>query len=814
MNVKLFLVAFFIAISAYSQGNQYLISGKVTDQSGQPLFGATVTINNNSKATITNENGIYRLKNIAKGKHTVKTSYMGFKSAYKEINLLENNRNKEITLNFTLAEKLETLQQVNIKGKTAKRKIEEKGFAVNVIKTKEASIRNIQTNELLNTTVGVKIRQNGGLGSNIEYSLNGLTGSAVRIFIDGIPISVYGSSFNLNSIPPSMIKNIEVYKGVVPGHLSDDALGGAINIVLHKGTKTNFNASVSYGSFNTLQTNINGLYRFDKSGFTVKASAFNNYSDNNYKVWGGQVKHIEVNGIQTPITARRFNDAYRSTGGMAQIGYTNVKWADQFLIGVTGSDDYKEIQHGAFMTILPYKGRYLESDAILGSLTYQKKNLFTKGFDININGLIGKRNRFVSDTVSQAYTWRGVKMQREQFNEDGTVSIVDHKYTWGSQQEGGPTLLQIDRNVASIRSGMSYAFNNNHKVLVNHVYSGIKRKDSDALKSVLENTFEGTRDLDKNIYSLTYELTAFKDKLKTSLFGKYYQQKTTSVDPAIETDSNGNSIIVNETISSNKKHNGHGLAISYEITPNITVLTSAEKAIRLPSETEVFGDNGDNVIANSSIKPEQSNNYNLGFKFGAFNIKKHNFSVSTNFFTRNLKDRIGLPIETSLNVNDETILYVNQGSGSSKGVEAQLDYSYNKNFGLNFNISHFSLKVLSEGVEIDVPNTPFFTMNSNLRYSFKDVFQKNTHLNLFYSLYFTGEFSYLNIPSGVGGAGFFKVPQQLAQDFGLSYTFPSKKIIMSFDIKNIFDKPLYDNLRVQKPGRAFYLKINYSINKF
>ncbi|CAH8288087.1 outer membrane receptor protein involved in Fe transport [Mariniflexile fucanivorans] len=807
MNVKLLLIAFVIALSAYSQNNQNTISGKVVDSSGQPLLGATIVIENSSRATITDENGLYVLKNIHPGKKIVIASYMGFESKSKEIVFTKNTINKNITTDFSLNEKLESLQEVNLQGKTSKAKIETEGFAVNVIETKEASQRNIQTNELLNTSVGVKIRQNGGLGSEVSYSLNGLSGSAVRIFIDGIPISVYGSSFNLNSIPPSMIKQIEVYKGVVPGHLADDALGGAINIVLNKGTKTNFNASASYGSFNTFQTSANGLYRFEKSGFTVKASLFHNYSDNDYEVSGRSVVVTGLGGVQTPITAKRFNDAYRSTGGMAQIGYTNVKWADQFLVGFTGSDDYKEVQHGAFMTITPYKDRFLESDAKLANLTYQKNNLFTKGLDVNINGLYGKRNRVVKDTVAWAYSWNGERAIDYKGDE--------YKYTWGSQQEGGPTLAHINRNVASIRTGLSYTINKNHKVLLNHVYNGIDREDSDALRSVLENTFMGTRDLHKNIYSLTYELTAFQDKLKTSLFGKHYRQKTISIDPEIEKDINGNNVIVDEIVSSHKKYEGYGFALSYAIIPNITLLTSAERAIRLPNETEVFGDDGDNVVANPSINPELSNNYNLGFRFGTFNFKKHDFTISTNVFTRNIKDRIGLPIETSLNVDDELILYVNQGSGTSKGVDAQLNYTYNNNLALNFNMSRFDLKIENRGVEIDVPNTPFFTMNGSLNYSFKDLIQKQSRLNLFYTMYFTDEFSYL-VPQGSNTVGddFFKVPEQIAQDFGLSYAFPNNKLVMSFDIKNIFDKPVYDNLSVQKPGRAFYLKLNYYINKF
>ncbi|MDF0707843.1 TonB-dependent receptor [Flagellimonas okinawensis] len=803
MGKHLFTVLFLSIISLQAQNNsEGVVFGRIQSEDGQPLTYATIVLEGTDHGTLSDADGNFEI-NVPYGKYTLSVTFVGYFKATKAIETQPDNR--RVRTNFILKENTEILEGVTVNGKTKETELETKGFAVNAVETKEAGLRNIQANELLNTTVGVKIRQNGGLGSNVEYSLNGLSGSAVRIFIDGIPISTYGSSFNLNSIPPSMIKQIEVYKGVVPGHLADDALGGAINIQLHQEARNNFNASVSYGSFNTFQASANGVYRFDKSGFTVKASVFHNYSDNDYEVSGRSVVVTGIGGVQTPITAKRFNDAYRSTGGMVQIGYTDVKWADQFFVGITGSDDYKEVQHGAFMTITPYKDRFMESDALLANLTYQKRDLFTKGLDLSIHGLYGKRNRAVNDTVAWAYSWNGERAIDFRGNE--------YQYSWGSQQEGGPTLAKINRNVASIRTGLSYAINRNNKILLNHVYNGIDREDSDELRSVLENTFSGTRDLRKNIYSLTYELNAFDNRLKTSLFGKYYQQKTTSIDPAIVTDSEGNNQIVDEIVSSNKTYEGYGFALSYALFPNLTLLSSAEKAVRLPNETEIFGNDGDNVVANSSIDPEQSNNYNLGFRLGTFSVKKHDFGISTNFFVRNIKDRIGLPIETSLNVDDELILYVNQGSGTSIGFDAQLDYTYNNNLGVNFNISRFDLTVENRGVEIDVPNTPFFTMNGSLRYAFNNLIQKNSRLNLFYTMYFTGEFSYL-VPQGSNTVGddFFKVPEQLSQDLGFSYTFPYKKFILSFDIKNIFDRPVYDNLSVQKPGRAFYLKLNYIIN--
>lgn len=366
-----------IAWSTQGQKTSGIIAGKVSDATGKPLAYASILLEELKLGVLTDDNGKYSIRKVPQGKHKVLVSFLGYGT--RSMNIEVNKDSLYITLDFTLEEAQENLDEVTVNGKTKETELETEGFAVNAVKTKEASLRNIQTNELLNTTVGVKIRQNGGLGSDVSYSLNGLSGNSVRIFIDGIPISTYGNSFNLNSIPPSMIKQIEVYKGVVPGHLADDALGGAINIMLHNDAKTNFNASISYGSFNTLQASVNGLYRLEKSGFTVKASLFHNYSDNDYNVSGRSVVVTGLGGVQTPITAKRFNDAYRSTGGMAQIGYTDVKWADQFFIGITGSDDYKEVQHGAFMTITPYKDRFLESDAILGSINYQKKNLFKIG---------------------------------------------------------------------------------------------------------------------------------------------------------------------------------------------------------------------------------------------------------------------------------------------------------------------------------------------------------------------------------------------------------------------------------------------------
>lgn len=801
------VLSLLFTFSVFSQASEEIetgtISGVIYFKNGIPVTEASVFTEKPISHAYTNNKGYFILKDLPYGAHNISIKYYG-----KEIEQIKVHINKKnVTVKHTLGYNQDNeLNEVFLNGKTKETEIETQGFAVNVIKTEEASIRNIQTNELLNTTVGVKIRQNGGLGSDVQYSLNGLSGRSVSIFIDGIPIRIYGSSFNLNSIPPSMIKNIEVYKGVVPGHLSTDAVGGAINIILKKDATNNLNASASYGSFNTFQTAINGAYRIDESGFTVKASAFHNYSDNDYKISGRTIVDIAPNGVQTPITARRFNDAYRSTGGMAQVGFTNVKWADQFLVGVTVSDEYKEVQHGTFVTISPYKGRFLESDALLGNVTYQKKDFFIKGLDVNINGVYGKRNRTINDTVAAAYTWAGKRL----IGFDG--EYLD--YIWNSQNENGPTLAKIERKVSSVRSGLSYTINNNHKILFNHVYSGVDREDSDELISLLENTFQQTSDLYKNIYSLSYELKALENKFRLNTFGKHYVQKVLNTKPVFNDD---NTAVIDDVYDNKVDYTGYGFGASYIVSPTLTLLTSAEKAIRLPSENEVFGDAGDNLLSNLTIKPETSNNFNFGLRLGEFNYKKHGFTLAANFFARNIENRIGLPAGSDgLRDSDEFVQYTNlDNTAESKGFEAEFNYNYNRNFGFNYNVTHMSLTTVNSGIETNVPNVPLTTMNAGLRYTVKNFIQSKSIINLFYNAYYTDEFAF-KFAAGTNTTGEeeFLINEQISHDFGLSYTFPKRNFVMSFDVKNIFDQAVYDNLSVQKPGRAFYLKLNYTINKF
>jgi outer membrane receptor protein involved in Fe transport len=794
------LLLFLFTISAWSQTGK--ITGKVYFANNETAFGASVQVAGTKKFVVVDNDGQFEIKGLAYGSYNLEISSMEAKP--KTINISVNRPLHQINIALEKITDPKALKEVKIEKKTFKKDIIEKGFAVNVIETQEAAKRNLQTNDLLDRSGGVRIRQNGGLGSAVTYNINGMSGNAIRIFIDGVPIQTYGASFSLNSIPPALIERIEVFKGVVPAYLADDSLGGAINVVLKKGAKNSLNASVSYGSFNTVQSNVNASFR-DKNGFTVKANAFQNYSDNDYEVWGKWVYNIAPNGRYEYIRAKRFESMYRSFGGRLEAGFTNVDWADNLLISYNGSQDYNQIQHGQYMT-KPYKGRFSESAANVFSLNYSKKDFLIKNLDFSLITVYSHRNDVINDTVKWNYNWNGEK----------ALGLYGQPIlTNTGAQQGAPTINHMKSDIFNTRAGLSYSITENHKVLVNVMTYILDRNDFDEMQPEITRNFIITRDLAKTVSSFAYEMTAFQSRMRANLFVKNYNLKNEQRDPQVVTE-NGQNVVKEVVTSKRTNYTGYGIAASYSILPKVMVMASAEKAIRLPSENEIFGNPGENIISNSGLKPEQSNNFNAGLRFGPYEMNNHKLTVSGNAFWRNTEDKIVRQISDRVNEAIQASPFVNLGKAQSVGFEASFQYSYHNRFFAGMNLSKFNSlfkdKYDKNGNVLpnynkQLPNEPFFNLNANLQYNFRNIIQSKSELNLYYYCGYVAPFytSWLETD---------RTTAQFPQDLGLSYVFPNKQFTVSFDARNVFDEQVYDNFAAQKPGRAFYLKLNYTLNKF
>jgi outer membrane receptor protein involved in Fe transport len=817
MKNQLLLFILLFPAMVVAQRHHTIIIGRVISENNSPLPGAAVYIKNTVLGTQTNENGKYILKNIQVGEHTIVVSYLGYKTVSKTVHARTKNGRQTIKVNFTLAENTENIAEVIVRGETRSAVIERSGFAVTSVDTRDLQVKSAEINEVLDKMPGLRVRSDGGLGSRTHYNINGLSGRAVRLFIDGVPAESFGSSYSISSIPVSLIERVDVYKGVVPIEFGNDAMGGAINIVTKQFTKNHsqnksLNVSYSFGSFNTHKADLTGSWRNDKTGITTSLSAFYNYSDNKYWVWSDDIKIKDYqeflsDGSRNPdfLTiikqgekVRRFNDAYESYGVKADVGVTDKKWADQFFFSVNLSEDYKESQHGPRM-ITPYGERFSEGWTVAPSLSYLKKDLLIEGLSISANLQYSKSQRTTVDTTTNRYDWYG-----------NMIPLVPGVERLAG--ESGNASLNVNDNKNYIgRASASYNFNENHLLGISYSYNHFTRSSDDEMREAEERNYGSENSVNKQITGITYQNIFLGESLKNSVFAKHYynhlkQDRVELINGELE-----------ESSYSRPDDNwGFGATSSFALTPKVRFNASVEQAVRLVSTNEVFGNVSDEIEESIDLEPEKSLNINLGGIFTLYENIYHEVSLNTNLFFRNTYDRIKRSI--IVRNDDSYSVFNNIGHVVSKGVEAQVDYRISSKW--HFMIqgyyldSRFMEKLAQDGsINLNYKarerNMPWLTASISAEYNKEDLLKQGDRLSVSWFTSYIHEFHF--DWDVIGNQNKPIVPTQFINDISLSYTFSGGKTTLSIDGKNVFNEMAFDNFAVQKPGRGVYAKISYRV---
>ncbi|MDE6768635.1 MAG: TonB-dependent receptor plug domain-containing protein, partial [Muribaculaceae bacterium] len=324
----LILLMLISCLSSQAAKSVYILSGKVTDGLGEPISFATIALEHTKFAAAVNIEGDYVLK-VPQGIYTGKVTAVGFKPYNFKIKI-----SKDTVLNIRLDEDVVVLQGVSVYGKTTAKKLEEGAFSVNAVEITPNVNKMVTLNDLVDRTAGVKVRREGGMGSEFDLTINGMSGNSIRYFIDGVPLETKGSGLTLDNVPINTVERVELYKGVVPSYLSSDALGGAVNIVTKRKRQNFLDASYAIGSFHTHSGDITGQYIIPGTVIAIHPTFSINYSKNDYKMRGVEVwSEEEDRYIFTD--KRRFHDDYFSLFGQIEAGVSDVKWTDRFFVGVT-----------------------------------------------------------------------------------------------------------------------------------------------------------------------------------------------------------------------------------------------------------------------------------------------------------------------------------------------------------------------------------------------------------------------------------------------------------------------------------------------
>lgn len=413
------LVCFTGITSVYAQHRgdrqgRVIISGRVVSSDNGTIDLATIHLEGTPFGARTDGDGHYTIS-APEGEYTISVSALGYKDAHRKIKVGGNGLQG---LDFKLSPDVIELNAVTV---TATGVGRVKRSAYNAIAIDTRGMQNTTKNlsDALATAPGVKLRESGGVGSDMQLMVDGFSGKHVKVFIDGVPQEGVGSSFGLNNIPVSFAKRIEVYKGVVPVGFGTDALGGVINIVTEKQPRRWFaDASYSYGSFNTHKSYVH-FGQALKNGFTYEVNAFQNYSDNDYRV-DAPVKNFDTGSFNEAekVRVRRFHDNYHNEAVVAKAGVTGKPWADRLMVGLTYSHMYKDIQTGVRQkTVFGEKHRYGHS--FMPSLEYSKRNLLVEGLNVVLTANYNRNSTVNVDTARYQYNWLG---ERHELNSPGEQS--------------------------------------------------------------------------------------------------------------------------------------------------------------------------------------------------------------------------------------------------------------------------------------------------------------------------------------------------------------------------------------------------------
>lgn len=770
-----------ISISAFSQ-HKTMISGKVLSTEKTTVDFATVYLKGTNYGGTTNEEGIYHLQAPA-GEYTLVVSAIGYKTVEKPVKLMRGERTK---MNVVISPQATELDEVVVVSNGVTR-LKRSAFNAVALDTKALQNSTQNLSEALAQAPGMKIRESGGVGSDMQLMMDGFTGKHIKIFIDGVPQEGVGSSFGLNNIPVNYAERIEVYKGVVPVGFGTDAIGGVINIITKKNRNKWFlDASYSYGSFNTHKSYVNFGQTF-RSGLTYEINVFQNYSDNNYYV-DTPVKDFTTGAINKKKIdhVKRFHDTYHNEAVIGKIGFVDKKWADRLMFGFTYSHMYKDIQTGVRQEVV-FGGKYRKGYSIMPSLDYRKRDFFVRGLDVVLTANYNKNMTNNVDTSSYEYNWRGEMRPLRMPGEQSYQNTRSDNNNWNG------TLT------ANYRIGKAHTFT------FNHVINAFRRSN----QSLLNEDSEANaipKETRKNISGLSYRLMP-TEHWNLSVFGKYYNQFIAG--PVATSSAQDDYIRTTNSVSAM----GYGAAGTYFILKSLQAKLSYEKAYRLPTNEEMFGDE-DLEIGDISLRPENSDNVNLNLSYNE-TFGKHSVYVEGGLIYRNTKDYIQRNI-SDLSGGKYGATYVNHGRVETKGYNISVRYGFANWVSVGGNFTQMNVrdnvKTVTSGTNQEsltygarMPNLPYQFANSDVTFYWRNLWKKGNTLSVTYDNLYMHSFPLYS--EAVGSESEFVVPTQFSHNLTLSYGIQNGRYNISFECRNLTNEKLYDNFSLQKAGRAFYGKV-------
>lgn len=285
----------------------------------------------------------------------------------------------------------------------------------------------ITVNEMIEKSVGVESRKEGGRGGRESVSIRGMDSSYTLIMVNGRRMSssnavVRGNDFDLAAIPKENIERIEVIRGPMSALYGSEALGGVVNIIT-KQPINEWNSSASFDLSSPMDGNggVEMISGINTGGALIDDTLYMNIAVNKTEreAW------TPFKGGYSAATALEARDTLNLSGAMSW--YINDNHVIDF--DVTHSNDEREAlrRHGKV-------SKPADLQAI--DTNFQRTNLslsHSGSWDSVESQLRVYTDKVKINEVDKAYSAEATTVTESNYTTDGSVSLDldSHRLTMG-----------------------------------------------------------------------------------------------------------------------------------------------------------------------------------------------------------------------------------------------------------------------------------------------------------------------------------------------------------------------------------------------
>nr|WP_311590047.1 TonB-dependent receptor [Prevotella disiens] len=752
-----------------------IVYGQITDdKTGESIAGAWVSIAKDGKGTVADANGCYILNIQGRQQVRLNFQYLGYKTESREIALRDS-----VCCNIRLKPVDNVLDEVTVTTRSEMRKLRESAMPISVIGQRQLQGTASNINDVLARTVGVTVRNTGGMGSASRISVRGLEGKRMGMYVDEAPMSQLSNFVALNDIPTNMIERIEVYKGIVPYKFGGSALGGAVNVVTKEYPPIYLDFSYEIGSFNTHQVSSVLKRTNRKSGLQFGVGGVVSYAKNNYK--------MTLANLDGRIVERDHDRFNKIMGGMSvkatQWWFDEMKWELIFM------KTRQEIQ-GIDLNV---REAYNHSINYVTALTLKRKNFFLDGldFDFNAGYIIGKYG--LCDKAEHRYDWDG--------------KVLPPVSSFGGEQNNFASDGNNRSNELAAKLNMGYTLDMHHALNLN-IYA-----DHNSLHpndSLMDKSLGFRANFPSKMKTLTvglsYDLTLFDGRFQNAFTLKdfLFSSHSRSIDIF--------SVKEPQPVKTSKNYIGFSNAMRYKFTNDLMLKASFNSEVRIPTSEELIG-NGYSILASPALRPERTSGVNLGLLYRHIKADGGLIEVELNGFYNQLEDMIRFTPD----MIPTMARYRNFGSVRTKGVELEAKGDICPLLYLYANGTYQDLRDVRKtipGTEVEnptrnkrIPNVPYLLANFGAELHKENLFGgsgQNTRL-LFDASYIHQYFYDFEVSKYQER----KIPTSMTMDAALEHSFCNDRWTITFKVKNLTDRRIVSELNRPLPGRYIGIKVRY-----